>query len=1178
MATTLSAWQAGSTVIKWVVTIEGCKYILSDAPSAAVLAAGYSADWTSVLGGLFVDLRNNQAIDPDSAFTSHGRCIVRVLDQDNTDTFGTFVNKRLSGAETELATTADRNDTTLTVKSTEGFASSGEVYIGTECIGYSGKTATTFTGCTRGKYSPLACDSTGSGGARFGGHHRVGVDARYIQRNPIVSQLPRRWIGKRVAVRLHTWDAAAATLNSATDAQLVFTGRIVGIADDPETFETVLELEHLGAEWKNAVIGRDILQGNVAPGIQLVTGRTFNADDWKSGSANSAANELVVVASGASGANQVDAGYYTGEEIVSILNRWLGSEKAAGRLWGFYSLTYAASTQTGLRTTVHWCIENASRVSCDWFIRMPGEIAAFLGFAEYDGDPRGQTAKIYVAGKTGNDVNTKVGDAAPYRSLFFRPFGPGHAQEFTDAISYELEDERGTFVDQYAMLPSLIKEAADADHEWGLFLLDDKMLIVGSYDTNVISNCWIAPYQLTADNSTAPVALVGRRVDESGPLTIRQVYLFETTFGTFLNALVYSTGTAGYNHSDYDVLPANFGFAMPGEVLGPEFERTVWNLPGAYAPLAIMIDEPTKLSQLIEDDLKLRRTFVRWKDEHFQLCQWKTPQVALSTYTLAEANKAAPAGAVENHRAACEETDDYHKPSAKIDYCRDFASARNAQYLRSIQIEDQASTDGSGGSATGTRSTTLKMRNTYSQFQATGAAIEQLVPEYMATMPMFSESAHRLVRSIDLRAFEGVAPGDIVTVSDSFARDPITGARSIAARAAYIVRHSYDPGGPNAQGRVRDMQGEVELMFLDCQRGGVFSPAADVDDTASAGGFSAGYNSGVPSLRCYTHHYSHEITIPTKRGNIVISEPADAANFEIGDDIVIVERDPANPAAPVTWTRGVVGVSGNDITLSSTLSAPAWDATKRYRIISTNFDQAAGTQQDDCYQADDADLLIEDIDPPYHFSATEESWDYNSNGGTEKGEWIAALSYGDGKPWDPGHDNALARTLNALIDYKTAHQGPCLWSDDDDVSSPLGSDIDVSSIVLYMGPVFFGTEHLNSSITRTLTVAPFFSSVTGSTAQIRITLSRMPPMDGPSTKPPYGASDYYGAPSFGDYFSQTTTWSTSSTTWQTGADKTVSIAVKDLFFGYAWLTIEGGGDVRCRGLAKCIEGPRVVAE
>lgn len=56
---------------------------------------------------------------------------------------GNLVSTRLNGAISNSATT-------ITVDSTTGFASRGIIVIGSEVITYTGKTATTFTGCTRG--------------------------------------------------------------------------------------------------------------------------------------------------------------------------------------------------------------------------------------------------------------------------------------------------------------------------------------------------------------------------------------------------------------------------------------------------------------------------------------------------------------------------------------------------------------------------------------------------------------------------------------------------------------------------------------------------------------------------------------------------------------------------------------------------------------------------------------------------------------------------------------------------------------------------------------------------------------------------------------------------------------------------------------------------------------------
>jgi len=57
---------------------------------------------------------------------------------------------------TTLTTTHTASVTTLTVENTSDFASSGTLFIGTEKITYTGKTSTTFTGCSRGASSTTA--------------------------------------------------------------------------------------------------------------------------------------------------------------------------------------------------------------------------------------------------------------------------------------------------------------------------------------------------------------------------------------------------------------------------------------------------------------------------------------------------------------------------------------------------------------------------------------------------------------------------------------------------------------------------------------------------------------------------------------------------------------------------------------------------------------------------------------------------------------------------------------------------------------------------------------------------------------------------------------------------------------------------------------------------------------
>ena len=74
----------------------------------------------------------------------------------------------LEQRHTTVSSTINDSVTTVTVASTDGFDDSGFIRIGTEVIAYTGKTATTFTGLTRGSAGTTAASQ---------------VHSKYISRN-----------------------------------------------------------------------------------------------------------------------------------------------------------------------------------------------------------------------------------------------------------------------------------------------------------------------------------------------------------------------------------------------------------------------------------------------------------------------------------------------------------------------------------------------------------------------------------------------------------------------------------------------------------------------------------------------------------------------------------------------------------------------------------------------------------------------------------------------------------------------------------------------------------------------------------------------------------------------------------------------------------------------------------
>ena len=124
---------------------------------------GIPEDWTCVgdatsdLGGTAKPLIANRdlelrygAIEPLKGIANSGHLGLELLD------LGGYVSGLLDdGIETLLTQDVEPADAVIHVVSTAAFPSVGKLYIHRECITYTGKTALTFTGCTRTSYEPV---------------------------------------------------------------------------------------------------------------------------------------------------------------------------------------------------------------------------------------------------------------------------------------------------------------------------------------------------------------------------------------------------------------------------------------------------------------------------------------------------------------------------------------------------------------------------------------------------------------------------------------------------------------------------------------------------------------------------------------------------------------------------------------------------------------------------------------------------------------------------------------------------------------------------------------------------------------------------------------------------------------------------------------------------------------
>lgn len=137
-------------------------------------------------GGVYNDvtpLRTSATVATNAFTSTTGSGIILVNHTTHAASNGDFVT--ITTPDTTLDGAISDSDTTITVVSTSDYTAAGSVWVGDELITYSGKTATTFTGCTRGTGGTTAAahasetivyiDVGGISGSLIDGNHQVEV-------------------------------------------------------------------------------------------------------------------------------------------------------------------------------------------------------------------------------------------------------------------------------------------------------------------------------------------------------------------------------------------------------------------------------------------------------------------------------------------------------------------------------------------------------------------------------------------------------------------------------------------------------------------------------------------------------------------------------------------------------------------------------------------------------------------------------------------------------------------------------------------------------------------------------------------------------------------------------------------------------------------------------------------
>ena len=206
----------------YAVTIEGIPYVFVeripkrvDTTSSIGLPSGY----VSAVDALTIETDQSVSITLDrKSGGSSGTSFDLTLDYDSLKDSGLLpILFKQATNRAILTTDLTHSATTVTVDDTTGFASAGMLYLGRELVTYTGKTGTTFTGCTRGV---------------------AGYAYKYDDESPtyrVGSDIPIVWRGRFVTVHAHLVSPEGRILDSqwstGTYHREIWKGQIDSVAE-----------------------------------------------------------------------------------------------------------------------------------------------------------------------------------------------------------------------------------------------------------------------------------------------------------------------------------------------------------------------------------------------------------------------------------------------------------------------------------------------------------------------------------------------------------------------------------------------------------------------------------------------------------------------------------------------------------------------------------------------------------------------------------------------------------------------------------------------------------------------------------------------------------------------------------------------------------------------------------
>lgn len=1104
----------------WVLAIEGYELLLTDGDAAAATAAWAATIWGATLPGLSVSTDLDQSMEPFEPFATARSVSFSVMQTSSTDQFGIDVSRPAIGAKTWLSTACDANDTTIYAKDTSAFSASGTIFIGNERIIYTGKTATSFTGCTRGVYAPFR--RNGVSAYEFGKSHDLPVFENQVQILPVITQYPSTFIGRWVGLWMHrtrggVWDTKA-------EAHLVYAGKIADIRDTSNGTTTVTCTDLMDVV-KDSTLMSSPFEARVREGIELTAYDKFQISVIINGSGRSE-HQLIFT-----------PGVYTIDKLISTINEHMATlptVRAAANM-----AIRIIDSEAGPRVEISAKDTTAGNLSGAFLVTASKRVLQFLGLSNFD-NQTGSAAQAAYSGwqmeiTTGSTTYYKKGEHEPLRLADAGVHSRYSTTLATEFASCYVDGFTGVFVDQQTTLPQSVQTALQQLGSWGVFILAG-VYMVGKWDSanSKISNLFrIKGFMKTKASEQQELLLSAGRLTYSAKpedFTIRQVVVLEGNMRDLVVRAICGTSVPGYNHATHDADGGSLGAGVPYELIASLYEslsRIDGETHGNGTILAI--ERPTTIREAFAGDLMLRQAFLHWFNGSIRAAQWSVPRASKAIAHLTEANKAGEDGDVQ--RTPSERTDRHLRNVIKIEYNR---IAGSDKYESDFSFVDAASIQTYGVE----RSVTIKARNSYGDYATTGDSVKSLAPNLLSVLPIFSRPRFECSRTINQTLYEALYLGAVVKVSDNFMRDPSSGIRGVVERSGIVVRLRYDFGGRELGGDVRNAVGEVTILMSDEDDGKDLCAAAVVDYTYTAGGYTNGYD-GVQTLRTVAREFAAS------------SSATDVESFTAGDAVSIVEINPNDPAAAISINANVTVVITPYIAFDVVLGGAGFVAGREYKIIPRGYSAATASQKGKYTFLADSTHLVDATRSAFTFGEDDDRPDalsLSSAVAYEAGGKIAESTAldADGPPFDVATLHEFGSAINHLIDSRLAPISSCL------------SGNEASGRTMYMVPIFIGRGTVTGTMRRNLKVKLSHRNLVGTVTYTFVAiLSSSPPSTRVADYAAYGSGLVDDLQYDGRIASDSVTASFTTTATETTFDLEIN---RMLDVGIYWLIVGPGTD------------------